>query len=97
MLIKFLLFYYKDLNWRKLSDFSPEIIAKARAFLDKNFVTDPEGNYIHVKPTKIESVKIHDKPAKPLKVKSTENLRALMVALSNQKAVSKNSIIIKPN
>lgn len=64
----------KDLEWRKLSDFSEEIIAKAEVFLDQQFQKDVLGNYIHVNPVKIQS---------------NGNLMALLAALSDQESASK--------
>lgn len=64
----------KDQNWRKLLDFSPEVIAKAHFFLDQHFKKDALGNYIHLNPVKIQS---------------NGNLMALLVALSDQESASK--------
>ena len=67
----------KDGNWRKLSDFSEEVIKKAEVFLNQHFMKDANGHYIHVNPVKIESDQ------------SNENLMALLAALSDQESVSK--------
>ena len=43
----------KDAEWRTISDFSEEIIIKARKFLDAVFKRDANNNYIHIQPLKV--------------------------------------------
>lgn len=77
----------KDGNWRKLSDFSPEVIKKAEVFLDQHFKKDALGNYIHIRPVKVQvgpvgqpqnSSQVLPQPQNPIQFQSTINWLALM-------------------
>jgi hypothetical protein len=80
----------KDWNWRKLSDFPPELIAKVQFFLDQHFTKNAEGNYIHIRPVKVQVVPLGQpqnssqllpQPQNPIQFQSTINWLAFVPSL----------------